>query len=422
MHIQRSIRALWMLLGITISTLALAADSLSQASVSGRASSKANPIHQSTLLSSDGGTGSFFGAPVAVDGDTLAATAPGSEEVYVFVKPPSGWEDATETAILRPSVGGLIGFGTSVAVSADVIVVGAPEGGSDNQGVVFVYVKPPSGWTDMTETAQLTASDGEAFDYLGDAVGMSNNTIVATADGGFAEHAYVYAEPPTGWTNMTETAELGNPNATGFGRSVAISVDNVVVGADGCCIQGEPTRGQADVFKKPRNGWVTTFKPSALLTGSNETKNDNFGEVVVYRNNTIVVGSDHKNGAAYVFVEPPGGWQSAKENAVLTSSDSLSADFFGERVATNGNLVAVGAYGYDHDNLGWRGAVYIYKKPTSGWATTSSANTTLFPSPDQTQCELGRGLYMTGATLAMGCPGAVVNNHVNQGSVLVVSK
>ncbi|MGH9465315.1 MAG: FG-GAP repeat protein, partial [Thermoanaerobaculia bacterium] len=53
-------------------------------------------------------------------------------------------------------------FGYSVALDGDTIVVGAygdDVAGSNNQGSVYVFVRPPDGWPGAMELARLTASD-----------------------------------------------------------------------------------------------------------------------------------------------------------------------------------------------------------------------------------------------------------------------
>jgi len=54
-------------------------------------------------------------------------------------------------------------FGQSIAMSGDTIVVGAPYA-NNGAGAAYVFVKPASGWADMTETAMPTPSTG--FLYL----------------------------------------------------------------------------------------------------------------------------------------------------------------------------------------------------------------------------------------------------------------
>jgi hypothetical protein len=64
-------------------------------------------------------------------------------------------------------------FGNSVAMDGDTIVVGdvtANVGQNSEEGAAYVFVKPASGWHNMTQTAKLTASDGEESDGFGQGV------------------------------------------------------------------------------------------------------------------------------------------------------------------------------------------------------------------------------------------------------------
>src|SRR5208337_4114324 len=82
------------------------------------------------------------------------------------------------------------------------------------QGAVYVYTEPTSGWTNMTQTAKLTASDGMAKDNFGATISISGNTVVVGAEGATVGAnpkqgaAYVFTEPSAGWANMTQTVKL----------------------------------------------------------------------------------------------------------------------------------------------------------------------------------------------------------------------
>src|SRR5579872_34002 len=93
----------------------------------------------------------WFGVSAAVNGNTAVvgafdANIESTGAAYVFVKPSSGWGNMTQTATLTPSDGGQ-GFGTSVAISGNTIVVGAANAsneyrrsGSQTQGPGAVYI------------------------------------------------------------------------------------------------------------------------------------------------------------------------------------------------------------------------------------------------------------------------------------------
>ncbi len=207
-------------------------------------------------------------------------------------------------------------FGISVAVSGEMVVIGAPLA-NDGRGAAYVFAEPGTGWADMTEVAELTASDGQAGDYFGGSVAISGDTIVVGAGyatvGGNAMQgaAYVFAEPGSGWGNMTQTAKLtasGGVAYDTFGVSVAISGDTVVVGAE-TAYSANP-QGAAYVFTEPGAGW-TNMTQTAKLTASAGPAYNDFGDSVAIGGNTIVVGAEEATigvnslqGAAYVFVEP----------------------------------------------------------------------------------------------------------------------
>ena len=132
-------------------------------------------IQQAKLTASDGAENENFGISVAIGGDTVVVganahfgTSAVQGSAYVFVKPGSGWANATETAELTASDRAVNdNFGVSVAISGDTVVVGA-NGDDSNRGSAYVFVKPGSGgWANATETAKLTASDGAANDQFG---------------------------------------------------------------------------------------------------------------------------------------------------------------------------------------------------------------------------------------------------------------
>ena len=206
----------------------------------------ATTIEDFVLTASDGMNGDLFGVSVAMDGNTAVVGSlealGGVGAAYVFVKPGTGWRNMTETAKLTPSDGN-IGeeFGATVSISGNTIVVGAPSAsvGGVVQGAAYVFVKPATGWKDMTETAKLSATDGADGALFGGGVGTSGNTIVVGASAGGTGDpspgsAYVFVEPVGGWTDMTQTAELTASDGVDyndFGSSVGISGRTVIVGA-----------------------------------------------------------------------------------------------------------------------------------------------------------------------------------------------
>ena len=314
-----------------------------------------------------GGWGDSFGSAVAISGDTVAVGSPQGAwnngrlgKAYVFVKPTTGWVDMGPTATLTTVNPTFTWLGTSVDTTGDIVVAGGPMTGS-----AYVFVKPPGGWTDTKETARLTTSNG---DPLGLAVSIDGDTIVAGApdSNGHQGAVYVFVKPLTGWADMTETAKL---TALDGGKSYNLGLAVALRGKTVVAYGG----GSAYVFVRPKRGWKDMAE-TARLTASN---GDSLGAVSI-RNDTVVagapgatVGSNPGQGAIYVFVRPATGWASTTETAKLTARDGASGDAFGASVFFGGYRIVVGAPGADVGSNVDQGEVYVFAKPTTGWKTTS---------------------------------------------------
>ena len=186
---------------------------------------------------------------------------------------------------------------------------GDDDGGSAS-GSAYLFEKPSGGWANATEDAKFTASDPAASDFFGLSVSISGDTVLVGAFGNDAGSAYLFEKPSVGWSNATEDAKFtaNNIAATGqFGYSVAISGDMVVVGAPSDD-DGANNSGSAYLFEKPSGGWVTATE-NAKLTASDATESDAFGRSVTISGNTVVIGADRDDtdtlgddsGSAYIF-------------------------------------------------------------------------------------------------------------------------
>jgi hypothetical protein len=308
-----------------------------------------------------------FNALVAIDRDTIVIGSPAFETgdgyVYVYVKPAGGWTNMFPTAILTPSGVNDGFFGGSVSISGDTIVVGGTS--YDTAANAYVFVKPAGGWTNMTETAKLTASDELATSEFAESVAVSGNTIAVGAPGSDRStgRAYVFVEPSGGWTNMTETAKLGASDALAdarVGNSISIDGDNILVGAPN---PGNTIPGVAYIFSKPAAGWRNTTQ-TAELSAADGVAFNFFGGSVSISGQLAIVGApfrgvapDRAQGGIYVFQQPAGGWQDASSSTVLTASDVHHNADFGTALSISGKTV-VGGSNYLLPN-----AAYVFGLP-----------------------------------------------------------
>jgi len=274
-----------------------------------------NMLPTAALTIPDVGESRFADAvAVSNEGTTIVAGAEGdgglgSGAAYVFVKPPGGWQNTSIPTATLSSISAT-GLGNSVAIGDDVIVAGSIGYGL-SVGPAYVFVKPPTGWQDAQPTAALTPSDqvgnGGQFSK---SVAISGNTVVAGAPVSLTSGtAYVFVEPPGGWQDMTQTAELTVSSRTynSLGYSVVIVGNAVVAGAPTDVI-GNTRKGAAFGYLKPSGGWQNTSKPNVSVIASDGAAKDGFGTSVALSSTIAVIGAPQHAvngqtlpGAAYVF-------------------------------------------------------------------------------------------------------------------------
>jgi Bacterial Ig domain/FG-GAP repeat/RTX calcium-binding nonapeptide repeat (4 copies) len=364
------------------------------------------------LIASDGAVGDTLGSSVAVSGDTVVAGASQSDanirkgSVYVFVKPADGWSSGTETAKLTASDGAQYDhLGVSVAVSGDTVVAGAEQGhfGANAHGAAYVFVKPQEGWASGTETAKLTASDGEEGDLLGQSVSVSGDTIVAGASQAASPSApnvqgsaYVFVKPADGWRSGTETAKLTASDAAQFdllGKAVAVAGDTIVVGAYQDDVGTNDNQGSVYVFVKPAEGW-TSGTETAKLTASDGAAGDLLGWAVALADDTLVasayqddVGANANQGSVYVFAKPANGWRSATETEKLTSADGATWDLLGVSVAVSSDTLVAGAWWDDVGANLDQGSTHVFDRTPN---TAPIANADAYATDEDTALSVAR--------------------------------
>jgi hypothetical protein len=231
---------------------------------------------QAYLKASNTEANDFFGVSVAILGETVVVgayledsnaigingdgtnnSAGASGAAYIFVRNAGVW---TQQAYLKASNTEVSDyFGTSVAISGETVVVGAPleasnaTGVNGNQadnsaslsGAVYVFVRSGTTWT---QQAYLKASNTEANDFFGNSVAISGETMVVgasqeasnatgingdgTDNSAFrAGAAYIFVRNAGVWTQQAYLKASNTEANDFFGVSVAISGETVVVGA-----------------------------------------------------------------------------------------------------------------------------------------------------------------------------------------------
>src|SRR5579871_1025736 len=247
--------------------------------------------------------GQALGYSVAIDPTSSLIFGGANAAVAIYEEPSGGWKNSNGDPTWTLWPGGSAGAVESVAESNETLVVGSPYPSS-----VSVYAEKGH---NLRLQALLSASDGANLDYFGDSVAISGDTIVV----GAPEHnngvgaVYIFVKPSTGWANMTQTAELTSSDAIPngqFGTSVAINGKLAIAGAPGSI--DNPVQGAAYAYVEPAGGWINMSETYKLLPSDAQSQ-DMFGNSISISGNTAVVGAplhpvrgNVDEGAAYVFV------------------------------------------------------------------------------------------------------------------------
>lgn len=312
------------------------------------------------VTASDGSEQDMFGACVALDGDTAVIGAPGDDHAgdasgstYVFVRSGSSWTQQQKLVALDAETTDW--FGSDVAVSGNIALVGAP--GDDapvdvfDAGAVYIFNRAGSVWTQGQKLAHSTPGLYEEFgrsvamDTTTAFVGAPFNTLFREESGS----VYVYIRSGLTWSLLDNFGASDNFIDDGFGHAVALSGATAVVGNES---------GAAYVFLRTGDTW----NEQQILVSPDGGAG--FGLSVAVRGDVVLIGAPLDGaGSAYVFTRSAGVWSFQQK---LTAPEATGN--FGNSVALENNLAVVGASRDDTAGGVWAGAVYLFTNSGGVWS------------------------------------------------------
>ena len=321
-----------------------------------------------TLTAPDGAAGDRFGTRVAIEGDKAVISAPqvqgGKGAAYVFQRSQSGaWNFV---ARLQPSdISAGDEFGSSVAVSANLIAVGAPESESGpNAGAGIVYIFASGQGTLWTQEARLTASGGAIGDRFGSACSLAAGLLCVGApldDATGAVNAgsvYVFRRTaPNVWAQRAKlTASVLSADAQ-FGRDVATDGATLAVCA--------PSTGNGAAYVSTVSGPSDVVSAPIQLFATGIVASDGFGSSIGVSGNRIAIGAARDDvadqadaGSVRIFTR--GMTSEWSYSGIIVSPNGATGDLFGGHLAIDGDVVAVGAVGASVGALQATGTVSIF--------------------------------------------------------------
>jgi hypothetical protein len=330
----------------------------------------------------DRATGDLFSYDVAVDGARAIITAPrgdvGGSRGSAYVYEQSGAGLWTQTAELGPLGATASFFGGSVDLEGNFAVVGAAD---DNTlgvqaGAAYVFERTGGGWT---QVAKLLAADGAQINYFGCDVAISGDQIIVGAfghNGSGAQQgaAYIFSRQASGVWSQTAKLQAALPASNSeFGVTVDLDGDRAVIGAPNDGTAGLRS-GAAYVFDKLAGGmWMESEK----LTLASPTNLDAFGFSVSLTGDLLAVGAprtpqgNNTNGSAHIFQATGAGDWTLMQRLDTDYAQNNFGDF-GRSVAITEEWLVIGAE--DHNLAAdWNGAAYLYSKSSGGQWTSEKA-------------------------------------------------
>ncbi len=375
-------------------------------------------IPQQKLTASDAAAGDFFGAAVAISGDTALIGAYGDDDkgsssgsAYVFVRSKGVWKQ--QQKLLASDLGANAQFGFAVALSSDTAIIGAPlysTASVSEVGAAYAFFKSGSTWTQQQKFVPPAAANLAGV-HFGAAVAATENGAVIGRDNLKNGGVDWFTKSSTSWNAASSGV---TSSVAHYGSALAMTDNATVIGAYG------------DNSKAAEAGSVSVLRtlvphtPIASLIASDGKAGDHFGYSVGIAGNTIVVGApgvdgSPSNGGTCSDIPDTGAvYAFGASGATYTQQQRVSAygllieDIpplkcdpgvgLGSSVATAGTLILMGAP-FRSDKGWWLGFPNVGAVFEDEYALTNASKCT-----DGTQCF--SGYCLEGVCCASACDGA----------------
>jgi hypothetical protein len=310
-------------------------------------------IHDSVVTNDVFGTSlamdslfAFVGAPGAY---FLQAPSPVKGAVYVYRFNGTHWVFFQK--LTDPTGEALDKFGTTVALSGQTLVVGAPGddvNGKIDQGSACIFRYNGSSWVFAQKIFDAT---GNNYDEFGKSLGISGNHLIVgvpRADVLSVENigiASFYRFNGSSWVFTNHVFDGTSKADDYFASSVAISGNIAVVGCQRFKVGTNSFQGKVSTYLFNGTQWVL----QQSLIGLSGEAGDRFGCSVSIEGNSLLIGAEATNvggvdrGSAFYYELIGNQWTYRQQ---LSSSTEKDNEYFGSVVSISGNYAMVGSGDY----------------------------------------------------------------------------
>lgn len=380
-------------------------------------------LRDEILTASDADSSDHFGHSVSLDCNTVIVGAVFDEEAgegagsaYVYIREESGWVEQDKFLASDAAENSL--FGSSVSVSGDYAIIGAPwykiQGIGEKTGAAYIFERANLLWT---EKITLSHAEIRAGDQFGDVVTIfgAYAAVGAPMDDDDEQNSgsvFVYARNGSTWQEQ-DTLRASNANQNDqFGSSLDMYGDRLIVGAP-----NHNPRGAVYIFS--RNG--STWEEQAILSSPDGEAAHKFGISVSIWEDYAVVGASHHMGpgnccgSAYVYHYENGKWE--YQATLQAGSDPLFNDGFGQSVSIYANLIAIGANKQPNGLVNY-GTAYIFARLDDQWHIEAE----LFPADTEVMSQFGSSISLDRNRVIVGAPEDVEAGPAESGAAYVFER
>ncbi len=383
-----------------------------------------NPEAQIKLTANDGVARDYFGRSVAVSGDTVIVGAPSNAfgdttqgAAYIFLRNGTAWTLQQKLTAPDSAPGDPEGFGVSVAITGDTVIVGAP--GHAEEGAAYVFIRNGTIWTLQRKFTPNDDPTSGANSQFGRGVAISGETVVIGSAGDDEGFAHVFVRDITTWTlQATLSAGESGGQSGFFGDSVAISGNAAVIGDPSDDIGSNIRQGSAYIFVRCGTMWARQQK----LLASDGAAFDDFGTSVAISGGTVVIGSpghqigsNSAQGSAYTFVYSDPTWTQQQK---LIAGDGTPFSRFGTAVAVLGNTAVIGSPFGENQTTRERGSAYVFVRNGTTW----TFNERIRASDGANFDVFGSSVAISADLVVAGAPQDGIGANVEQGSAYVIDR
>ena len=309
--------------------------------------------------------------------------------------------------ILEPQLSDRSGFADNMSFSTQFAAIGAPNDsrliigrGAVGSGAVYIYERDDGYWTPHSK---LKASDAWPKDYFGNEVSLHGNHLLVGAtgkdsNGESSGSVYAFEFDGQDWVEKSQLTASDGEADDFLGHSISVYGSYAIVSAIGKDDHGEFS-GAAYIFYYHNNQWVEQAK----LTASDAQGGDHFSNSVSITEKYAFVGATHedelgyRSGAVYVFEREGVRWNEIQK---LTNTEGVYGTMFGSSIGVDGNFAAIGAVGGRNNGTN-SGAVYTFELINGRWESQQK----LLASDRKRQDHFGGHVHLDGKYIIVGSAG-----------------